>query len=205
MNLLSRNSRILYTFKYIQIPKVWSGMICALCNIFTQKGLAQLEHLVLSVFLDLNSILILTGEDQVSEGHVSSLWLSWNGEPTSPWLCWSLSCREKMLVQVTPWTSAQESSQRGVETQGQLWPPHAGQAMEELMVRKRAGSLCEFCRVNFCVWLHGYGEGRPHRPGLVLGQIWRAARVVVTKSDMVIASYSSFKRELSMLEHSPVL
>lgn len=48
-------------------------MICALCNVFTQKDLAQLEHLVLSVFLDLNSILILTGEDQVSEGHVWSL------------------------------------------------------------------------------------------------------------------------------------
>lgn len=45
-------------------------MICALCNVFTQKGLTPVEHLVPSVFLVSNPALVLTEEDQETEGHI---------------------------------------------------------------------------------------------------------------------------------------
>lgn len=47
-------------------------MICALCNIFTQKVLDPVEHLVPSAFLILNLVLVLTLKDQVTEGHILS-------------------------------------------------------------------------------------------------------------------------------------
>lgn len=45
-------------------------MICALCNVFTQKGLTPVKHLVPSAFLVSHPALVLTGEDQETEGHI---------------------------------------------------------------------------------------------------------------------------------------
>lgn len=185
MNLLSRNSRILYTFKYIQIPKVWNGMICALCSVFTQKGWAQLEHLVLSVFLDFNSLLILTREDQVTQGHISSLWLSWDGEPGSCWLCWSMSWREKMLLQVTPWTPQHRRTPREGWWHGGICDLPTQERPCSNGEKKKWEPLrvlwSEFLCV--CVFMDVVqGEGRFTGQVWSLDQLWRAAHVVVTKS-----------------------